>query len=595
MPEDTEDTNAPEPDPEPEPPSVIDVAAAERAAYERQARLREVYAAAEEESATGSARTSPVPRQPTEPEPTIAQPPLYSTVATGRPGRPDGGGPPLPPALGGHAPHAAPDAHPTPSDPPTYVEGEPTTRLLCAAMHLQASFAGHVGDTLLNGSMQAVAPPWGVDPVALVRHARVSTRLWAERDRVLRWVIPSQIAVFLFLLISIMTGRMSWKLELFLAVAAPLAAWLFAWNLIYNHYKGARARALGVMDSRLPAREWAALDRSGPVLSPEEEARLETLARANVITSSGSWPFVGDGQRVSSWTLTVDLEKAPRGPDGGPHAGPDPVTPLDLHRHLLDSMPRTGPSSLHAQHRLYVRGPAAPTIPGLMPSPPGPSPQPGARLPLETIEGFVEKPTPAARGYVALQRVLWGGQIIPSLLVRAERQRNSLFIEASEHVIPPLRGTFHDVTLLPKDTARVRRDLIFASFHATKRQVVRSWGRWFEDRRAGKADAEKDEQTRADFAHGMPMNHGVGNSLREEVGDVGRLNYFGVAEETQAVLSLRKRTFESILEYLVSRNVDITDVKRQVDVIMLSVPFALVDGNATSATLGSNVSAKTGS
>lgn len=589
---DSEDTNSPDPDPEQEPapptPDVIDLAA-----IERQQRLRDARAAA---SASGpppqrgpSEHATP-DHTPSEPEPTNPTTPLWSAEGAAKPHRHDGGGPPLPPAPGAHTAHPAgdlPTATSAAAAPATYLEGEPTTRLLCASMHLQASFATHVRETLLNDSMQAVAPVWGLDPVALVRHARVSTRIWAARDAALRVVVPAFALAYLLLLISIMFGFLPWQGELLLAIAAPAVAWLYAWNVIFQHYRGARARALGVMDQRLPARDWAEFDANGPVLSGAEQARLEDLARANVITSGGSWPFVGDGQRVSSWTLTVDLEKGTKTPDGG-RLVPAAVSPLGIHRHLLAAVPQLAPTAVHAQHRLYVRGPAASTVPGLLPSPPGPSPQPGARVAPRTVDAFALKPTPAARSYVALQRILWGGQIVPSLLVRAERQRNTLFIEASEHVLPPLRGTFHDVTLLPRDSSRVRRDLIFASFHATRAQSLRAWGRWFENRRALKAEAEATERSLADFSHGMPVNHGKASSLREDVSDVGRLNYFGVAEETLAVVALRRRVFEALESYLDGRDVDVTDLRRQMDVIALSVPVSLVDKHGSSATLGSN-------
>jgi hypothetical protein len=261
-----------------------------------------------------------------------------------------------------------------------------------------------------------------------------------------------------------------------------------------------------------------------------------------------------------------------------------------VHHHLLAAVPQLAPSTVHAQHRLYVRGPAASTVPGLLPTPLGPSPQPHTRIDPKTIDVFALKPTPAARSYVVFQRVLWGGQIVTSLIVRAERQRNTLFIEASEHVLPPLRATFHDVTLLPRDSGRVRRDLIFASFHATRKQASRSWGRWFEDRRVAKAETEADEQAQEDFAHGMPVNHGRTTSIREEVSDLGRLNYFGVAEETMAIVATRRRVFEAIEAFLDGHDIDVTDLKRQIYVISLTAPVSLVEKSAASATLGSNVS-----
>jgi len=70
-----------------------------------------------------------------------------------------------------------------------------------------------------------------------------------------------------------------------------------------------------------------------------------------------------------------------------------------------------------------------------------------------------------------------------------------------------------------------------------------------------------------------------------------RLNYFGVAEETLAIVAVRRRVFEAVLAFLDSHDIDVTDLKRQIDVIALTHPVSLVEKTAASATLGSNIKA----
>ena len=57
-----------------------------------------------------------------------------------------------------------------------------TTRYLCAAAHLDASFRNQVIEQLLDQHYRAVAPSWGVDLKVVVVHCLDARRRAAFRD-----------------------------------------------------------------------------------------------------------------------------------------------------------------------------------------------------------------------------------------------------------------------------------------------------------------------------------------------------------------------------------------------------------------------------
>src|SRR4051794_16399835 len=177
------------------------------------------------------------------------------------------------------APHPADD----PGAPPDVV-----TRLLCAATHLHASFADYVNAQLLKVSYSAICPSWGIDHVALARHATLSRARRLARDhKLVRTQMGIAAAALVVFLIGWL-GPVSFLMAVFLELVVLLAGVVVAWSLVFQHYRAARTDALALVDGG------SVLD-GAPTLPPEVEERLSQLRDGNVVVFSGPTPFIGSG------------------------------------------------------------------------------------------------------------------------------------------------------------------------------------------------------------------------------------------------------------------------------------------------------------
>src|SRR4051794_13402461 len=195
-------------------------------------------------------------------------------------------------------PHPADD----PDAPPDVV-----TRLLCAATHLHASFADYVNGQLLTVSYSAICPSWGVDHVAVARHATLSRARRLERDRKLVRTTYGTAALAFLVFVLAALGPLTFVAAVFLEIVVLVTAVVVAWLLVFEHYRAARTDAMALVDGA-PPRDTA------PPLAPEVEERLDQLRDGNVVVFSGSTPFIGSGVYLDDWTITLDISDGPADP-----------------------------------------------------------------------------------------------------------------------------------------------------------------------------------------------------------------------------------------------------------------------------------------
>lgn len=307
------------------------------------------------------------------------------------------------------------------------------TRLLCATTHLQGSYAEQVADSLLDPSFVANAPSWGVDLVALTRHAVLAVRRRRSRDKALRVVLYLTVLLGLFSIVAWPMGWLSPFASIQITLLVALLGWLIAWWQVFQHYDDVRRSSLMAMNPKLHLRDQApALEDPPKLLELLElqrqqrvpraqrvrttEERLEDLATANVIVFGGHTPFVGDGQTLDTWTLSFDLEPA-QSWSGEPHDLRS-LSVHDLYDRLFVEIPSAFPG-VTCGTRLYVNGTAAKNIPGLVPDPTFPETRPGNHVPEETVAQFVDGATETARTYAWFSTAAWGEEIRLTVLLRA--------------------------------------------------------------------------------------------------------------------------------------------------------------------------------
>lgn len=307
------------------------------------------------------------------------------------------------------------------------------TRLLCATTHLQGSYAERVADSMLDPSFVASAPSWGVDLVALTRHAALAVQRRRSRDKALRVILYVTVLLGLFSIVAWPLGWLSPFASIQATLLVALLGWLIAWWQVFQHYDDVRRSSLMAMNPKLHLRDQApALADSPELLEVLElqrqqrvpqaqrvksiEERLEDLATSNVVVFGGHIPFVGEGHPLDTWTMSFDLEPA-QSWSGEPRDLPS-ISVHDLYDRLFAEMPSAFPG-MTCGTRLYVNGTAAKNIPGLVPDPMVPETRPGSHIPEEIVEQFVDGATETARTYAWFSTAAWGEEIRLTVLLRA--------------------------------------------------------------------------------------------------------------------------------------------------------------------------------
>ncbi len=454
------------------------------------------------------------------------------------------------------------------------------TRNLCATTYLQGSYAEQVADTMLDPTFTATAPNWGVDMVALTRHARRAILWRRARDRHLRYLL---IATGVLALLAVST----WPYHVLtpfaaieLTLAVVVAGWFGAWLEVFHHYDRVRMAALEVTQTQQRVRDCA------PALDPEVEHWLVQHMNTNTVVFGAYSPFVGDGQPLDTWTMSFDLETA------ADWVGDDRVmrafTIRSLYEHLLARVPGEL-GGIPAGWRLYVNGTAAKSIPGLIPPPDAKDTRPACVLPAETVEHFIDSPTETARTYAYFAKPAWNEDIRINLLLRARLSEGRLFVEGRSHALLPLQAVFRDVKLVP---ANPRRAWIVVARPTTavvtplwltsiNRQMDWKYRVWRFMRRI--------ERLRRDHLDGVnPINYGAGVSLREDAADAGELKYYATVDEVQAFREMTRTVLDSLRTFLKEHHVDMTQFTTQSEDILSQTSARLHSVKGAAGNFGKN-------
>ncbi len=329
-----------------------------------------------------------------------------------------------------------------------------------------------------------------------------------------------------------------------------------------------------------------------PALDAATRRRLEELADANVVVFGGYQPFVGCGVTLDSWTICVDVVPSggtrpsagdPRaggsrsGPDGTVVAGIIPFDALDLHEYLLATIPPQTPGGLWAGHRLFVAGTAAGSIPGLVPDPGSPDTWPASRLSDDTLATYTRNPSETARTYACLAHPVWRGEIVVSMLLRAELAGSKLFVEGRTHALLPPKASFREVKWVPKHPRRAWLAVARSSAQMLAPLLVGSIQRKVDLVRATRRFLRDRQRMRRKLAEGYPLNYGATGSVRESVADPSELKHYAAADEVRSFRVLKRQVLDTTAAFLAGHGVDVGEFRRQAEITLAETTVHLHD------------------
>jgi hypothetical protein len=276
-------------------------------------------------------------------------------------------------------------------------------------------------------------------------------------------------------------------------------------------------------------------------------------------------PFVGTGVPLDTWKLTLHTN-----PDRGPfgdlgHTAPGVfIFPEQVHHYLYEQVPKVLPR-VDAERRLYVDGGTATYVPGLIPPNPGPriAVRPVAVVDDHMLDEYTRRPTRTARTYVCFIENSGNGDVVVTVLVRAEMVGDTVYVEGRSQALLPVQPGFKDVYWVSQQPDQAILPVLRAAVPATTglwlESPIRLAKYWWGDR--------QDERTikleGLRIQRGQPVNYGAGSSLREDAMLPADPGYYGAADEVMYFRVITQQILNCLCTFLEERGVRTPDFDEQ--------------------------------
>jgi hypothetical protein len=429
---------------------------------------------------------------------------------------------------------------------------------MCATAHLDPSFAREVLDEYTTDRIRSVGLPFGVNLVALVRHALLADQRGNEQDRHLLALEGLFFLGALGGLVALAHGHAG--LGEWLLVAA-VAVFPVATVVIHRGEWAMRRSVLGLKDGV------ASPQKLAPAADPALETELKGLRSANMVVygleAEAQNPFVGSGWRIteSVWS-PIDVGTPARSPGGTPLA-PVLFTAADLHQHLAKSMPQaTGLTNLRARNRLYVRGPSVAALgPDVLPDP---TRKPLASIPSRYVKAGAAQGNSGMETYLCLWLSGDGGRVLVSMHLKALLHPPMLSWEVAAYVLPPLGPRFKLPAEFAASQTRLRWEAVRAAVSGTVRGLFGAAGRLLRRRLRALEQARGLERERQEIRKGyMGHDYGSVNSVRERAAHWKEMGYSERRDAQKYFKLMVQGVLGCTAQFLESRNIDTTDLKHQ--------------------------------
>ena len=313
--------------------------------------------------------------------------------------------------------------------------------------------------------------------------------------------------------------------------------------------------------------------------APWIEDRLEAIAEAqhgNVTVYSGWSPFIGFTAAQQTWSLAIPVLPAVHLPG----ADRTTVTWFDSWE-LLDRIKlrwselseQQGPAGadperlggLVVEDRIFVHGATIADDARLLPSPGTPE----TLLEPDQVTRIALDPSSTARYWLTAHLPLWGGDLVPAMLLDLSVTEQTVHVHCSLHTLGPVRGRYHTVDALPASLTSDRRSaLLISALRQTRSLLFNSPFSTldhlrFESRRAKRLL----RQWRA-IELDPGFDYGARVSIREAALNPTYPNYYQPRDSERVLNSLTRHTLATIRDFLEEHGVDTADFRQQQQTIL---------------------------
>jgi hypothetical protein len=417
------------------------------------------------------------------------------------------------------------------------------SRYLCAAAYLDRRFADRVVERVLREPHRAVAPSYGVDLHAVVRHCLAARRRTFARDLALAALVLVALPGFVALGAS--------------PLGSALRVLVLAWGVALvdrclTRYEVLAGRLLrDRFDVRAATR--------GSARDEKLIGELERHQLANVTVYSGFSPFVGCGLDRGGWSFVVDIRKGKEDLTG--RRQPISFEVDELYAALLDTVRSLQIPTLRVEDRLFMNGRDVRGERWILPDD---FARPLPWVDPAIVHEYLRTPTQRVRHYLTVQLVDWKGELVLSLFLRFNMVGGSLFCEGNYFLLPPVREQYHsvdDYSALPDARAIAREVALSAAWApfllvlALPRVVERlfaRWTRWLGHR-----------ATRRMIRNRPMFDYGAATTIRQEGMSANYRHYFQKLDELMYTKLVQKKVFESIATFLDARDIDTGELRER--------------------------------
>lgn len=452
------------------------------------------------------------------------------------------------------------------------------TRYLAAATQISISYAERVVARVMNEPFRALAPTFGVDVSVVAKWALKALRTRALRDHVL--------ALMFVLLILASALSFLWPQSL---IAFPMVLFI-AWQAVsLEYFECIHTVTLKMLRDRFD------LHDAPPAKSERDCMRLEEIERrrdGNLVVFSGHSAFIGSGKKLRYERILLDVSRGPDDEDGTP-TKPDEFTSQDVHAAIVRAFGcETGLAkrltNIKVYERLFVNGLHIQGNDRLLPDPLRPPP---SSVDKSLLIAATLHPTPEARTYVCVEMPGWQGQLVVTLFIRAVHTGDSLYIDWTFQVLPPLRDEFLQIDRFYamsryRQIGRSLRIGLRKTIPALLKSPYKMMRTWQQPRIARRRQARQAHAIK----RGYVFDYGAYRSIREDACGTLRRHYFLARDETMYLLLAQQTLTRAVEIFLKDHNVDLSQFNDQVKIIFDNSIKVGDISSSTGVTIGNNSS-----
>lgn len=406
---------------------------------------------------------------------------------------------------------------------------------------------------LLERRYVAIATSPAVDFALVLRNC-----IAAHRRELIRkiWLLASLI----LMIVGVLYGQLTW------AAGALIAAFLLVltekWITTFHVVPGNFTRMAFVPEVETTESS----RRIAQVLN-----YVNAQSAGNVVVYSGYSPFAGSGVPVSAWSFVLDLTKKQSATglrdisvgssDGSADSNAGAFDVKDLYDFLTSSITNLGFPNLSIRDVLFVNGRRIRDDRRFLPSF---FSRPNTSVDQSLVELYAQNPSESVRYYKHLRVVNWSGELVLSIFLRLLKSNQTLFIEVSNFMLPPVLEKYHSAdNVWEHTTIRKRVAILLASLVETPyallnapvsllavvvRPVRLAIQRWWERRL---------------ILENPSFDYGARASVREAYTSTAVQQYFQKLDEEMYFKAIERRILDTITEFLEARNIDTSDIKER--------------------------------